>query len=146
MSKVEVEVAAACTERIADETEEVAEAAGNGAGLDLPLERREEHILAACDCVIELAAALFGIPSKELRRRGRGPDEISRVRQIAMYVAHVVLWLNMTDLGKGFGRDRTTVMHACHLIEDMRDEEEFDRIVSQTERIVQAAFRSRTFI
>lgn len=139
-------MAAAGAERISDEREETPEAGGNEAGLAMPLERREEHILAACDCVIELAAALFGIPSKELRRPGRGPDQISRVRQIAMYVAHVVLRLNMTDLGKGFGRDRTTVMHACHLIEDMRDDEEFDRIVSQSERIVQAAFRGRTFI
>ena len=37
-----------------------------------------------------------------------------------MYVAHVVLSLNMTDIGRGFGRDRTTVLHACHLVEDSR--------------------------
>jgi len=112
------------------------------AGTVSPKDRRE-RIIAACDCVIDLASALFNVSGKELRKSGRCVDEVSRVRQIAMYVAHVVLELNMTDIGKGFGRDRTTVIHACHLIEDMRDDEEFDAIVCRTERVVEAAFRNR---
>jgi chromosomal replication initiation ATPase DnaA len=68
---------------------------------------------------------------------------VSRVRQIAMYVAHVVLGLSMRDVGKGFGRERTTVLHACHLIEDLRDDPDFDRFVAVTERIASVAFRNR---
>ena len=60
-----------------------------------------------------------------------------------MYVSHVVLGLSMTEVGKGFGRDRTTVMHACHLVEDLRDDEDFDHIIARTEHIVAAAFRGR---
>ena len=45
---------------------------------------------------------------------------------------------------RGFGRDRTTVLHACHLIEDLRDDAEFDRIVAVAERIALAAFGART--
>ncbi|MEX0955415.1 MAG: helix-turn-helix domain-containing protein [Rhizobiaceae bacterium] len=104
---------------------------------------REAHIIGACDCVIDLAAAFYNLPSRELRRTGRGTDEIARVRQIAMYVAHVVLGLTMTDIGRGFGRDRTTVMHACHLVEDLRDDRDFDQIIARTENIVAAAFRDR---
>ncbi len=44
-----------------------------------------------------------------------------------MYVAHVTLRLSMADIGRGFGRDRTTVVYACHLIEDLRDDDDFDR-------------------
>jgi len=33
------------------------------------------------------------------------------------------------------------VMHACHLIEDMRDDPEFDQIVRMTESITTIAFR-----
>lgn len=104
---------------------------------------RDAHIIGACDCVIDLAAAFYNLPSRELRRPGRGTDEIARVRQIAMYVAHVVLGLTMTDIGRGFGRDRTTVMHACHLVEDLRDDRDFDQIIARTESIVAAAFRDR---
>jgi hypothetical protein len=57
-----------------------------------------------------------------------------------MYVTHVTLGLKMTEVAKGFGRDRSTIVHACHLIEDMRDQVEFDRIVGVVERIALAAF------
>jgi chromosomal replication initiation ATPase DnaA len=90
-----------------------------------------------------MASALFSLPSKELRGAGRSTLPVSRVRQIAMYVAHVVLRLTMGDVGRGFGRDRTTVVHACQTIEDLRDDPEFDRVVSMFERVAFAAFRTR---
>lgn len=106
-------------------------------------ERREERAVELCECLIDIIAALFNVPSKELRRTGRTGLDVARVRQIAMYVAHVVLRLTMHDIGKGFGRDRTTVMYACHTIEDLRDVEEFDSVVAMIERVVLAAFRDR---
>jgi chromosomal replication initiation ATPase DnaA len=54
-----------------------------------------------------------------------------------------VLRLSMNEVGHGFGRDRTTVLYACHLIEDMRDDEDFDCLVARTERVALAAFRNR---
>ena len=51
------------------------------------------------------------------------------------------LQLNMTDIGRGFGRDRTTVVHACHLIEDLRDDDDFDRVVAVTERVALGGLR-----
>lgn len=103
----------------------------------------EERSVEYCECVIDIVAALFGVSSKELRRPGRSTTSISRVRQVGMYVAHVILQLNMTEVGRGFGRDRTTVQHACHLVEDLRDDVEFDQLVLMTERVTEAAFRSR---
>lgn len=104
---------------------------------------REERTLALCEAMIDITAALFNVSGRELRKSGRSSMGISRVRQVAMYVAHVVLRLNMADIGKAFGRDRTTVLYACHLIEDLRDDEEFDRIITMTERVALAAFGSR---
>lgn len=101
----------------------------------------EERAGEICECVMDIVAALFGVSGRELRAPGRAATGITRVRQIGMYVAHVILGLNMTEIGRGFGRDRTTVQHACHLIEDMRDEEEFDRIVIMAEQVTAAAFR-----
>lgn len=105
--------------------------------------RRDERKLELCECMIDVAAAIFNVSGKDIRRSGRMNMSVTRVRQIAMYVAHVVLGLSMSDIGRGFGRDRTTVMHACHLIEDMRDDSEFDRIVVMVECVALAAFRSR---
>lgn len=104
---------------------------------------REERTLALCEALIDITAALFNVSSKDLRRAGRTSNGVSRVRQVGMYIAHVILRLNMRDIGKAFGRDRTTVLHACHLIEDLRDDEEFDRIITMTERVALAAFGVR---
>ena len=105
--------------------------------------RRDEVALELCECLIDIVAAVFSVSSKELRKPGRTSTAVSRVRQIAMYVAHVMLQLTQTEVGRGFGRDRTTVIHACHVVEDLRDEPEFDRLVTVIERVAHAAFRSR---
>ena len=55
-------------------------------------------------------------------------------RQIAMYLAHVGFGLSMAEVGRAFGRDRTTVVHACHLIEDRRDEGRFDQVLDHLEQ------------
>lgn len=105
--------------------------------------KRDEQALELCEAMIDITAALFNVASKDIRRPGRSSLGVSRVRQVAMYVTHVVLKLSMSEIGKSFGRDRTTVLHACHLIEDLRDDEDFDRIIIMTERVAAAAFNNR---
>lgn len=114
-----------------------------GSGFQPVPKLRDEVVMDVCECLIDMASALFSLPSKELRGSGRSTLPVSRVRQIAMYVAHVVLRLTMADVGRGFGRDRTTVLHACQLVEDLRDDAEYDRVVSMFERVASAAFRTR---
>lgn len=101
----------------------------------------DERALVLCEGMLDIASALFSVSGKELRRPGRTSQGVARVRQIAMYVTHVGLGLSMSDVGRGFGRDRTTVLHACHLVEDLRDDVEFDRMVTITEKVARAAFR-----
>jgi chromosomal replication initiation ATPase DnaA len=104
---------------------------------------RDERAIELCEGMIDITAALFNVSSKEIRKPGRSNLGVSRVRQVAMYVAHVVLRLNMSDIGRAFGRDRTTVQYACHLVEDLRDDTDFDRIITMTERVALAAFGNR---
>ena len=108
-----------------------------------PAGPRDEQILELCEGMIDITAALFNVSSKEMRKPGRSSLGVSRVRQVAMYVAHVVLRLSMNDIGRAFGRDRTTVLYACHLVEDLRDDTDFDRIITMTERVALAAFGNR---
>lgn len=100
----------------------------------------QARIAAICDGVTDIVAALFNVSGRDLRSPGRSVLAVSRVRQIAMYVTHVTLRLSMRDVGLGFGRDRTTVLYACHQVEDLREEEEFDDIVARVERVMSVTF------
>ena len=102
-----------------------------------------ENKLELCECMLDIASAMFNVSGRELRSPRLSTLEVSRVRQIAMYVCHVTLGLTMTEIGAGFGRDRTTVMHACHVVEDIRDDCDFDAIVSSFERVAAAVLRYR---
>lgn len=71
--------------------------------------------------------------SQEALRVGRGPRKVALARQLAMYLTHVGFGLTLTQVGACFERDRTTVRHACALIEDRRDQPAFDLAVSALE-------------
>jgi chromosomal replication initiation ATPase DnaA len=55
-----------------------------------------------------------------------------------MYLAHVGCGMSLTQTGRTFGRDRTTVAHACTVIEDRRDDPLFDRALDLLEWAVAA--------
>jgi chromosomal replication initiation ATPase DnaA len=75
------------------------------------------------------AAASGAIAQAQIAERP-GARRVARARQIAIYLAHVGFGVNYTHLGEAFGRDRTTIRHACARIEDARDELRFDRALS----------------
>jgi hypothetical protein len=84
------------------------------------------HSPLLCSSLGRLAeAAVFAsrggaINLADMRSRTRCVAPVARARQAAMYLAHIGLGLNLTSTGLAFGRDRTTVRHACHLVEDAR--------------------------
>lgn len=94
-----------------------------------------------CDGLIDIMAALFNVSGRQLRSPQRDRKDIARVRQIGMYIARVTLCLNIRLIADGFARDKSTVTYACHLIEDLRDDEEFDLIITRVEAVVGAAFK-----
>lgn len=101
---------------------------------------REDEVREICEGMQDILSACFSMPGKEIRSQERCRNEVSRVRQIGMYVAHVVVGLTMLEVGRGFQRDRSTVAHACHVIEDLRDDPAFERIIHMVERLAQIAF------
>lgn len=76
--------------------------------------------------VEHMIGRVFFVTQCELQRGSRGRAEAAFARQVAMYLSHVTFGLSMHDVGLMFERDRTTVAHACAVIEDRRDEAEFD--------------------
>lgn len=108
--------------------------------VDVP-KRREDLVLAVCDAAIDLLSVLFAVPGDDLRAPTRAKKHVARVRQMGMYALNVVVGMKMGDIALGFGRDRSTVIHACHLIEDMRDDEDFEAIITQVEAVFAISFR-----
>jgi hypothetical protein len=89
--------------------------------------------------VIEHAVTLvFGVESDTFYDPHRGKAQSALARQAAMYLAHVGFSLSLTQVGLLFDRDRTTVAHACALIEDRRENSDFDRALELLERAVRA--------
>ena len=91
-----------------------------------------------CDQVVALVARQKNVPAQALQDQRRNRLPIARARQLAMYLSHVVLGHTLSEIGEAFGRDRTTVSYACALIEDMRDDPQFDDEVTGLERQIEA--------
>ena len=96
----------------------------------------------SCDEVIALVARQKNVPIRLLTHKSRSRLPAARARQLAMYLAHVVLGRSLTEIGLAFGRDRTTVSYACALIEDMRDDQRFDDEVTALEQQIEAGMAS----
>lgn len=79
---------------------------------------------------------VFGVEQVDLHLANRGRANVALARQTAMYLTHVGLRLSMTQVGILFERDRTTVSHACMIIEDRRDDPDFDLALELLERAV----------
>lgn len=91
----------------------------------------------------ETVAQVFGVEGGDLRRATRGRAKVARARQVAMYLAHVACGMSLSEVGRTFARDRTTVSHACGVIEDGRDDPTFDRTLDLLEHVVHALLQAR---
>ncbi len=87
----------------------------------------------AASMLVRIVARAHNITVVELFNHSRSRAPIAATRQLAMYLMHVVLGRNLTEVGRFFGRDRTTVSYACIRMEDMRDDPGFERQVLELE-------------
>ena len=92
-----------------------------------------DMVAAHCLALEALVAQTFQLTRADLHARSRCEAPIAFARQVAMYVAHVRLALPLTEVGRRFGRDRTTVAHACRVVEDRREDPRLDRLVATLE-------------
>lgn len=91
------------------------------------------QVFSQTDVSIAVVAQVFSLQPADLLLQTRGRAGIALARQLAMYLSHVVAGQTLTEIGAHFHRDRTTVAHACRLIEGRRDDPGFDRIVELLE-------------
>jgi chromosomal replication initiation ATPase DnaA len=86
-----------------------------------------------------VVAHLYGVSVDDLKAGTRRGPRAAFARQIAMYLMHVVYRLTVAEVAREFGRDRSTAAHACHLVEDLRDDPRFDRQLALIENLLREA-------
>jgi chromosomal replication initiation ATPase DnaA len=84
----------------------------------------------------QAVTAAFDVGRADLWAQTRGSPATAFARQVAMYLAHVVCGLTLTEVGHLFARDRTTVAHACCVVEDRREDAPFDRALELLEGVM----------
>jgi len=89
--------------------------------------------------IITSTAHYFNLSLDDLKGPNRTAN-IALARQIAMYLCRDLTELSLPKIGAFFGRDHTTVMHACRKIADMmvKDRTIFNTIAEITSRLKQA--------
>src|ERR1700675_745380 len=80
----------------------------------------------------------FMVASAELWSGTRGRPRVAFARQVAMYLAHAAWGLTPTEARHVFARDRTTVAHACGVVEDSRDDPVLDRSLELLEGVLRS--------
>jgi chromosomal replication initiator protein len=66
--------------------------------------------------IVKMVAESFGLSPQHLLGTSRLPA-VARSRQVAMYLARELTTLSLPRLGVAFGRDHSTVLHACRKVE-----------------------------
>lgn len=94
---------------------------------------------AAARLSAEVASYALSVPADEVLSANRGSAEVAFARQVAIYLCHVGFEFSLARVASAFGRDRSTIAHACHAIEDRRDDAQFDLWISRLEAMVQDA-------
>jgi chromosomal replication initiation ATPase DnaA len=94
---------------------------------------------AAAYLAVSVASFALAIPQDEIKARPRGTGAAAFARQTAMYLCHVAFEFSLQRIAIAFGRDRSTVAHACHVIEDRRDDPDFDAWIDALEGLLREA-------
>jgi chromosomal replication initiation ATPase DnaA len=99
-----------------------------------------DHLRANGPGLVQPVVAYFyNVSIDDMRAGTRRGARAAFARQIAMYLMHVIYGLSMSEVAGNFGRDRSTACHACHRIEDLRDDPGFDRQLLHFENLLRAA-------
>lgn len=99
-------------------------------------ERRPPRLHQLKDLIEATVADVFAVDVDQIRGESRGQMQVAQARQVAMYLMHCAFGIPLTTIGHVFSRDRTTVRHACKIVEDRRDDQSYDYILHNLEEIV----------
>jgi chromosomal replication initiation ATPase DnaA len=91
---------------------------------------------AAARVAMDAVGFALGLKVEEIAAASRRTPEAAFARHVAMYVTHVAFEMSLSRVAIAFDRDRSTVGHACHVIEDRREDPAFDAWIAALEGAV----------
>lgn len=94
---------------------------------------------AAARLAAGVASYALDVAIEDILNGARGSAATSFARQVAAYLCHTGFELSLARVAAAFGRDRSTIAHACHAIEDRRDEPQFDLWIGGLEGMLRSA-------
>ncbi len=99
---------------------------------------------ARAHLVVAAVAIEFGVMEMAVVSKTKGTANIAFARQVAMYMVHCIFGVNRTRVAAIFHRDRSTVTHACRLIEDCREDRVLDDKLIKLENFLRQAPEAMT--
>ena len=84
---------------------------------------------------MRVAADAYGVFRPLILMPRRGSPMIAAARQVAMYLANCTAGVPVARLAGAFKRDVSTITHDIRKIEDMRDDPDFDEMISHLEAV-----------
>ena len=78
----------------------------------------EEEKILTIELIQREVSKLFGVALSDLKARDR-TKAVALPRQIAMYLARQLTHSSLADVGRAFGKDHTTVMHAVDKVQTL---------------------------
>lgn len=101
----------------------------------MDLRKRMKEDQARADIAMALAAGACGARVEQVASGSRD-IRCAFARQVAMYLATVGFGMSLGRVAQAFGRDRSTVRHACMLMEERRENSGFDQWMDALEASV----------
>ena len=87
----------------------------------------------------DIVGYALGAARAEIFADDKGSPDAVFARQVAMYLCYTAFEISLARVAVAFERDRSTVSHACHRIEDRRDEPQFDQWIESLEAMARRA-------
>lgn len=98
--------------------------------------------LAQFSVVLSYIQSVYGVKPVYLLGPSRGSRKLSDARQTFQYLSHISFGHSYTAIAAFSSRDRTSVAHGCHRVEDSRDDANFDRALHFAELALTEIFQT----
>jgi chromosomal replication initiator protein len=82
----------------------------------------EDEQTITIEHIEKTVAEFFGLRLADMRAKGR-TNAVAFPRQIAMYLARQLTHASLAEVGRAFGKDHTTVLHAVDKIQSLLQED-----------------------
>lgn len=96
--------------------------------------------LAQMSIALSYVHLVYGVSPVYVLGPSRGSRNLSNARQVFQYLTHVGFGQSYSEIADFSNRDRTSVAHGCHQVEDRRDDSRFDRALYFAELAITEAF------